>query len=125
MTQYQRARTRIGRLLNAWWIWPVIAGFIIGFALYGASDARADGVLDRAEADYAITYGPTVICPFIDAYPNAAGVLAVLRGIQADGFAGDSSVDIVNVSVSDFCPRHFPLLQAMGRAARSAQEKVA
>ena len=61
MTQYQRARTRIGRLLNAWWVWPVIAGFIIGFALYGASDARADGVLDRAEADYAITYGPTVM----------------------------------------------------------------
>ena len=51
MTQYQRARTRIGRLFNAWWVWPVIAGFIIGFALYGASDARADGVLDRAEAD--------------------------------------------------------------------------
>lgn len=123
--QHRRPRTRIGRIINHWAIWPTIAGLLIGGALYGASDARADGKLDGIETDYAITYGPVAICPVIDKYPTPAGVFGVLRGIQGDGFAPDSAVDIVNASVYEYCPRHFPLLQAMGRAAGSAQERTA
>jgi hypothetical protein len=117
MSQHRRPRTRIGRALNAWWVWPAIVGLILGYALYGASDARADGQLDRSEADYVLVYGYAV-CAVIDQYPNVGGVLGVAQAIVADGFTQDSAADIINQSVLDDCPRHWPLLQAIGRVAR-------
>ena len=116
--QHRRPRTRLGRLLNQWWLWPVLVGLILGYAVYGASDARADGVLSDVEYAYSTVWGPTAICPVIDEYPTEAGVLGVAKGIVADGFTADSAVDIINEAVYDWCPRHWPLLQAIGRAAR-------
>lgn len=118
--QYRRARTRIGRLLNHWAIWPAIVGFILGFALYYSAPAHADGQIDRYEADYVTSYG-FAVCAVIDEYPTVSGVLGVMRGIENDGFAADSAVDIINASVDQDCPRHWPLLQAIGRAARGSQ----
>ena len=122
--QYRRLRTRLGRLLGHWAIWRVIVGLILGYALYGASDARADGQIDRAEADYVLTYGYAV-CAVIDEFPNVNGVMGVARGIMADGFTADSAVDVINESVYEDCPRHWPLLQAIGRAARAANGQTA
>lgn len=92
---------------------------LIGAAVYFASPARADGVLDATEADYATTYGSAVICPIID-YHGADGVLGALREIVADGFAMDGAVDVVNASVWAYCPRNWPLLVAIGNSARRA-----
>lgn len=117
MRQYQRPRTRVGRILSTWWLWTSLVGFILGFAIYYSVPAHADGNIDRAEADYINSYGYAV-CAVIDEYPNVNGVLGVARGIMSDGFTMDSAVDIINESVYDDCPRHFPLLQAIGRAAR-------
>lgn len=125
MNQHRRPRTRAGRLLTAWWIWPTIAGLIIGATLYGASDARADGILDHTEADYVIAYGAGAICPTIDQYHSAAGVMGVARSIITDGFTADSAVDIINEAVSDYCPRNWPLLVAIGDMARASQGKAA
>lgn len=80
--------------------------------------ARADGVIDDTEYAYISTWGPVAICPVIDEYPSAAGVVGVMRGIMDDGMTADSAVDIINASVHQYCPRHWSLLQAIGRAAR-------
>ena len=123
MRQYQRPRTRIGRLLGHWAIWPAIVGFILGFAVYYSVPAHADG-LDRFEADYVASYG-TAVCEVLDEYPNANGVIGIGRGIISDGFNEQQAADIINAAVYLDCPRHFPLLQAIGNAARAAQGQVA
>ena len=83
-----------------------------------ASDAHADGYLSSTEAAYVDRYGAGAVCPVIDEYPSAAGVLGVTRGIMEDGFTADNAVDIINASVSTYCPRNWPLLVAIGNAAR-------
>lgn len=122
--QHRRPRTRLGRLLTAWWIWPAAVGFLLGFAVYYSVPARADGQIDRAEADYINSYGYAV-CAVIDEFPNVNGVLGVARGIMADGFAANSAIDIINESVYEDCPRHWPLLVAIGDAARAANGATA
>ena len=101
---------------------------LLGAALYYSAPARADGHLDRSEVDYVLTYGAGAVCPVIDEYHNAAGVAGVMRAIEQDGFSADSAVDIINTSVAEYCPRNWPLLHAIGNAARAssaANTKVA
>ena len=45
--------------------------------------------------------------------------MGVTAGIVKDGFSEDDAVDIINASVDTYCPRNWPLLQAIGRAARA------
>lgn len=94
-------------------------GLVTGAAILtaGAGVARADGYLDDMEADYAVTYGAGAICPVIDEH-GAPGVIGVMRGIMADGYAADSAVDVINAAVSEYCPRNWPILVAIGEAAR-------
>ena len=96
----------------------ITGSFITAGTMLLAAPARADGFLDDAEIDYAATYGQYAICPVIDEYHTTDGVMGVARAIINDGFAPDAAVDIINVAVQEFCPRNFPLLQAIGRAAR-------
>lgn len=127
--QYRRARTRAGRTiqrvwraLTHWAPWTIAAGLILGAAIYGATPARADGILTDAEYAYVLTWGPTAVCPVLDQFPTANGVFGVVRGITEDGFSPDNAVDIVNESVYDFCPRHWQMLVAIGQAARAATQ---
>lgn len=92
----------------------VLAGACLGYA----TDARADGVLSNVEWAYVQAYGAAAVCPTIDLFPTEAGVMGVMAGIAEDGFTGDSAVDIINESVSSYCPRHWPLLQAIGAKYR-------
>ena len=82
-----------------------------------AVPAKADGFLDDSEADYVDTYAVSAICPMIDRY-DTDGVLGAANGITQDGFAADSAVDIINAAVWVHCPRNWPLLVAIGDAAR-------
>ncbi len=89
-----------------------------GAALYFASPARADGMLSTDEQVYVEMYGGAV-CSTLDEYPSYGGVLGIAEVITDDGFAPDDAVDIVNESVLNYCDQHWPLLQAIGRAARA------
>lgn len=81
--------------------------------------ARADGYLDDAETAYVLAYGEHAICPTIASYPSTAGVMGVASAIMDEGWAPDSVADIVNAAVGEYCPRFFPLLVAIGNAARA------
>jgi hypothetical protein len=45
--------------------------------------------------------------------------MGVGEAIVDRGFSVDSAVDIVNASVWLYCPRNWPLLSAIGEAARA------
>lgn len=92
---------------------------MLGAAVYFASPARADGMLSTDEQVYVEMYGGAV-CSTLDEYPSYGGVLGIAEAITEDGFALDDAVDIVNSSVSTYCDEHWPLLQAIGRAARAS-----
>lgn len=102
------------------WIWApalIAAGTITAGTL--APDAKADGYLTTDEAAYANAYGASAICPTLDDYPSTSGVLGVTDGIISDGFSADNAVDVLNVAVWEYCPRHWPLLVGVGQAARA------
>lgn len=92
----------------------VLAGAGLGWA----TDARADGVISDTEFAYIQTYGAGAVCKTISTFPNEGGVMGVAAGIVDDGFNPDAAVDIINASVSAYCPQHWPLLQAIGAESR-------
>lgn len=83
----------------------------------GTATARADGILDTHEAVYVDLYG-LAICRIIDAAPTPRGVMVAAQAVMNDGFDAYSAADVVNASVSTLCPSHWPLLVAIGEAAR-------
>jgi hypothetical protein len=92
---------------------------LLGAAMYFASPARADGVLDADEEAYIQLYGEHAICSTVSEFPSPSGVLGVMEAIVEDGYPLDSAVDIVNASVYLYCDQYMPILQAIGRAARA------
>lgn len=96
----------------------IITGGFLAAGVIAAVPAKADGVLDRDEAEYVLLYGEDAVCPVIDKYHSTGGVLGVAKAITKDGFTADSAVDIINASVQEYCPRNWPLLVAIGKAAR-------
>lgn len=105
-------------IIRAYALGIVTGGFLTAGIVFAAAPAKADGTLDSSEADYVLTYGAGAICPVIDEYHSVSGVAGVMRGIMSDGFAGDSAVDIINAAVDTYCPRNWPLLVSIGKAAR-------
>lgn len=95
------------------------SGFL-GAAMYFASPARADGYLDDDEMVYVEMYGGAV-CSTLDDYRSLAGVTGIAQAIVEDGFAHDSAVDVINASVQGYCPEHWSLLQAVGKASRAGE----
>jgi hypothetical protein len=98
--------------------WLMAGSALLGAAVYFASPAKADGTLDSGEAAFVAKYGSSAVCATLDDYPSPAGVVGVAEGVVWAGWDADSAVDIVNASVATYCPRYWPLLQAVGRAAR-------
>ena len=98
-----------------------LAGLTVGALIAAATMpvARADGYLSNAEQAYVDAYGAIAICPVIARYPSEAGVMGVASAIMDEGWSADSTADIVNAAVVQHCPRFWPLLQAIGRAARA------
>jgi hypothetical protein len=98
---------------------------LLGAAVYLSAPAHADGFLDDDEAAYVDLFGRRAVCPTLDEYHSGGGVLGVAEAITRDGFTPDNAIDIVNASVWLYCPRNWPLLVAVGNAARSQiAEKV-
>jgi hypothetical protein len=106
----------------------VVKGFALGmitgsFLTAGvvllATPAKADGMLSTDEQVYVEMYGAAV-CMTLDNYPTYGGVMGIAQAIQEDGFAPDDAVDIINAAVSVQCDQYWPLLQAIGRAARAS-----
>jgi hypothetical protein len=95
----------------------VLVGLGAALAVSVTGVARADGVLSHAEAAYVDKYHDA-LCKTIDQFPNMAGVMGVMQAVREDGFAPDSAADIVNASVSVYCPSHWQLLVDIGNAAR-------
>lgn len=96
----------------------ITTGMLLPYLLFGSPPARADGVISDVEWAYIQAYGAGAVCTTIDEFPSEAGVMGVAQGIMDDGFNGDSAVDIINASVSTYCPSHWPLLQAIGAKSR-------
>jgi hypothetical protein len=97
----------------------MLTSAFLGACVYFAAPAQADGELDDAESDFVVTYGEGAICATIDEYHSTSGVMGVGEAIVDRGFSVDSAVDIVNASVWLYCPRNWPLLSAIGEAARA------
>ena len=97
----------------------------LGAALYFASPARADGYLDEDEQVFVELYGADAVCTTITEYRSLAGITGIAEVIVEEGFTPDGAVDIINASVEVFCPQHWPLLVAIGKAARAANGTTA
>ena len=97
----------------------ITGSFITAGAILLAAPAKADGYLDDSEADY-VNQWHAAICQVIDDpdYHNFEGVIGVTKAVAHDGYTLDNAIDIVNASVSEWCPRNWPLLVALGKAAR-------
>jgi hypothetical protein len=98
---------------------------LLGAAVYFSSPARADGYLTDDEAVFTELYGEGAVCKTITEYRSMSGVLAVAEVIVEQGFTPDAAVDIVNASVEVYCPEHWSLLVAIGKAARAANGTTA
>lgn len=95
-------------------------GLIAAATVFLAGPARADGVIDDAEADYISRYSG-VVCSVLDDYPSIPGVFGVVDGVMEDtNWDAGSAVDVVNTAVATTCPRHWPLLVAAGQFAATA-----
>lgn len=105
-------------VIKAYSLGIITGSFLTAGLIYAAAPAKADGNLDSSEADYVLMYGEDAICPVIDKYHSMGGVMGVAKVITDDGFTADSAVDIINSSVSTYCPRNWPLLVSIGKAAR-------
>jgi hypothetical protein len=104
----------------------VIAAVVLCGAVLGSTaTAHADGLLSRSESDWVSSYGAAVVCPVLADYPSAGGVLGVGEFLIEQGFAPDSAADIVNASVSAYCPEYWPLLQFVGEQARRQGSELA
>ena len=104
-------------IIKAYSLGIITGSFFTAGMIYAAAPAKADGNLDSSEADYVLRY-EYEICAAIDSHHTTAGVLHIGEVIRNDGFAPDSAVDIINASVQDACMRNWPLLVAIGKAAR-------
>lgn len=107
-------------IIKAYSLGIITGAFLTAGLVYAAAPAKADGQLSNDEIDYVLTY-EDAICSVIDKYHSTDGVMGVAEAIGNDGFTADSAVDIINAAVQDSCPRNWPLLQAIGRAARGEQ----
>jgi len=112
-------------IIKAYALGIITGSFLTAGLTVGIGTAKADGILDNSETDYVLMYGAAAICPVIDQYHSMAGVTGVARGITKDGFSLDSAVDIINASVQEYCPRNWPLLVAIGKAARGESGAMA
>jgi hypothetical protein len=92
-----------------WWFWSIIAGFLIGLALYGDATAHADPIEPNI-AIYAAAAAP-VICEAFDEHPTIIGVTVIAEAIIDNGFTGHQAGQIIAIAVESNCPRHIPLLR--------------
>ena len=92
-------------------------GVIAAGAALGTGAARADGELSTWETPFVIKYHDAV-CQTMDEYPTLPGVMGIAEVISEYGFADGDVADIINASVAAYCPRHWDLLETIGRAAR-------
>lgn len=99
--------------------------FIVGLAAVTAAlclapAAHADNVLTTTEQQFADgTWQAT--CRYLDATGvNRASMTELIKVMypHAPGDLGDT-VDIINYTVSTYCPRHWPALVAFGEGARA------
>lgn len=97
-----------------------LSGITIGALLAAASMpvARADN-LTNTERAYIGMYHDA-ICLTLDSHPSYAGVMGIATVImEDDGFSPDAAARIINTAVEGWCYRHWPMLVAIGNAARA------
>jgi hypothetical protein len=110
-------RPRRARLL-IWVAWWLLCG-LIAIAFILAPTARADGTIDYREWRYITQAGAGgLICVALTINPSVETAYGLVGAVMEDGFAPDSAADIVNRSVTDFCPQHWGLISKAGRQAR-------
>ena len=98
----------------------ILVGALIGGGLMwlGIARANADGSLTTMEQMDGDRYH-SIYCNVLDQYPNEIGAMAIARSIMSDGFDADSSVDVLNYTVSTYCPEHWQLLVNIGNKYRT------
>ncbi|OCB57670.1 hypothetical protein A5677_17045 [Mycobacterium malmoense] len=103
----------------------LICAVAAGLVLIGAASApaHADPVGPEVTA-YAIRNANRV-CVVLTAFPNFAGVMGVMDGIQKDtGFTNMETAQALVLSVESTCPQWLPLLQKFADAYAPATSGV-
>ena len=113
-------------IIKAFALGIITGSFVTAGGILLATPAKADGYLNEDEQVWVELYGEQALCATLTEYRSLAGVKGVFDVLTTDeGFTPDSAVDVINASVQAYCPQHWPLLQAVGRAARAANGSVA
>ena len=106
-------------------LWSMFFGGLIGLLLsfIFISKANADGVLSRPEQAYADNGAAVAVCRILNEEGVTYRSLANLtKAVATVGdISLDNAVDVVNYSVLEYCPVHWPALVAFGDGARSAE----
>ena len=111
---FSRSRFRRAKIMDAIAVALLMAlmaaiGCIV--VLASAPTAKADSVSDDV-LDYVSLYGEGAVCPVISKHYTTNGLLGVLIAIRDDGFSDYEAGQIVGLSVSEYCPENYPLLEA-------------
>lgn len=110
---FSQSRFRRAKILDAIAVALLLAlmaaiGCIV--VLASAPTAKADNVSDDV-LNYVSLYGEGAVCPVISKHYTTSGLLGVLTAIRDDGFSDYEAGQIVGISVSEYCPENYPLLE--------------
>lgn len=108
-TSRERRARRMDALAVAL-LMAVAAAFGVILMLLAAPTAKADNVSDDV-LDYVSLYGEGAVCPVISEHYSVNGLLGVMIAIRDDGFSDYETGQIVGLSVSEYCPENYPLLE--------------
>jgi hypothetical protein len=92
-----------------WWFWVSAASALMTFAVWFSIPANAEPT-DPDVIAYAVKSAPAM-CLTLATYPNVAGVLGVLQGIEANGLTPPQAKQALMIGVQRGCPSYLPLVQ--------------
>lgn len=81
----------------------------LGCAVLILSSPKAKADVDDAAFAYAATFGGAV-CNVLDKYPTFDGVIGIAKAIVDDGLSSFQAGEVIQVSVTEICPRHQGLM---------------
>lgn len=82
---------------------------VLGCAVLILSAPKAKADVDDAAYAYAAVFGDAV-CETLDDFPSFDGITGIARAIVKDGLSAFQAGEVIQVSVTEICPRHQGLL---------------
>ena len=81
----------------------------LGCAVLILSSPKAKADVDDAAYAYAAVFGDAV-CSTLDTYSSFDGHLGIAKAITKDGLSSYQAGEVIQISVTEICPRHQRLL---------------